>query len=106
MLTPVQYHGLPLEEAPGCATPQEAIRPAVAAANAATPVCRCQVTLTALRRRRRPARFPPNTEQSPNPAISTARARSVPDWAANQGEQRSLPDKLIRAPTWEQAGSE
>jgi len=71
--------------------------------NAATAVCRRQVTLTDLRRRRPLARFPPNTEQPPRP---TARARYVPDWAANQGEQRSLPDDLIQPPTWEQAAPE
>jgi len=30
---------------------------------------------------------------------ASGRARYVPDRAANQGEQRSLPDKLIRPPT-------
>jgi hypothetical protein len=34
-----------------------------------------------------------------------SRARRVPDRARNRGERRSLPDKLIRPPTWEQAGS-
>src|SRR5262249_2331549 len=78
-----------------------ASRPA-ATTNAATAACDRQVSLTALRRRRPPAGFPPNTER---PTRSMARARYVPDWAVNQGDQRSLPDNLIRAPTWEQAGS-
>src|SRR5262249_30759290 len=33
------------------------------------------------------------------------RARCVPDRAVNRGKQRSLTDKLIRPPTWEQAGT-
>jgi hypothetical protein len=34
-----------------------------------------------------------------------ARADHVPDRAANRGEQRSLLDKPIPAPTWDHAGS-
>jgi hypothetical protein len=33
-----------------------------------------------------------------------ARARHVPDRTVNRGEQRSLPDKPIPAPTWDHAG--
>jgi len=37
---------------------------------------------------------------------ASGRARYVPDSAANQGEQRSLPDKLIRPPTWDRQAAE
>jgi hypothetical protein len=99
------HHGRTSEPAPACATPHEASKPAAAATNPATALHRSLVTLTDLRRRMLSARFPLNTEQSPGPGRSTVRARYVPDGAANQGEQRSLSDNLIPAPTWEQPGS-
>src|SRR5215471_10702476 len=39
------------------------------------------------------------------PLLRSGLARCVPDSRVNQGEQRSLPDRPIRSPTWDQAGS-
>src|SRR5262249_7760099 len=54
----------------------------------------------------------PNTDKVEGPPNSnrlallrSGRARCVPDSRVNQGEQRSLPDRPIRSPTWDNAGS-